>query len=145
MVGKMSVISTAQRKVIAVLDTGVETNHPNFATVDGIVYGFTTVAAVNLTRVYMQPDPDAAPVFVRDILASGTEPHGLWASPDNTHLYVVNEHTDTVDFISLETWSIVKTVKVGQEGQALVYVANAVPNGDGTQNLHAGSLGKSGH
>jgi YVTN family beta-propeller protein len=135
MVGKMSIISTTQRKVIAVLDTGVETNHPNFATVDGIVYGFTTVAAVNLTRVYKQPDPDAAPVFVRDILATGIEPHGLWPSPDNTHMYVVNEHTDTVDFISLETWSVVKTVKVGQEGQALVYVANAVPNGNGTQNL----------
>lgn len=143
MVGKISIISTAQRKVISVLDTGVETNHPNFATVDGIVYGFVTVAAVNLTRVYKQPDPNRAPVFVRDIPASGIEPHGLWPSPDNTHMYVVNEHSDTVDFISLKTWSVAKTVKVGQEGQALVYVANAVPTGNGTQNLGTQGLTES--
>ena len=135
MVGKMSIISTEERKVVAVLDTGLETNHPNFATVDGVVYGFATVAALNLTRVYSQQDPNAAPIWVRDIHSSGIEPHGLWPSPDNTHMYVVNEHSDTVDFISLDTWSIVKTVKVGQEGQALVYVSNAVPTGDGTQNL----------
>jgi DNA-binding beta-propeller fold protein YncE len=134
-VGKVSIISTTQRKVIGVLDTGTETNHPNFATVDGIVYGFTTVAALNLTRVYTQPDPHKMPVYVRDLHSSGIEPHGIWPSPDNTHIYVVNEHSDTVDFFSLDSWSIVKTVRVGQEGQALVYVADAVTSGDGTQNL----------
>jgi DNA-binding beta-propeller fold protein YncE len=135
MVGKVSVISTAQRKVIGVLDTGRETNHPNFATVNGIVYGFTTVGALNLTRVYSQPDPNQMPVYVRDLHSNGIEPHGIWGSPDNTHIYVVNEHSDTVDFFSLDSWSIVKTVKVGQEGQALVYVADAVTSGNGTQNL----------
>lgn len=135
MIGKVSIISTEEKKVVAVLDTGVETNHPHFATVDGAVHGFITVAALDLTRVYRQADPLLAPVFVRDIPSSGIQPHGLSPSPDGSHLYVVNEHSDTVDFISLKSWRVEKTVTVAQEGQALVYVANAVPNGNGTQNL----------
>ncbi len=33
MVGKVSVISVAERKTVSVLDTGPETNHPNFAVI----------------------------------------------------------------------------------------------------------------
>ncbi|KAH8883102.1 40-residue YVTN family beta-propeller repeat protein [Thozetella sp. PMI_491] len=143
MVGKVSVISTVSRKIVAVLDTGVETNHPNFAVVNGTTYGFVTVAALNLTKVYAQPDPEKAPVYVTSILASGIEPHGLWPSPDNTRMYIVNEHSDTVDFVDLSTMRVVDTVYVGQEGQALIYVADAVPSGSGTQNLGVqGLMGK---
>jgi YVTN family beta-propeller protein len=137
MVGKVSIISLTQRKVIGVLDTGPETNHANFADINGTVHGFVTVAAMNLTKVYTQPDPDAEPVYLTSIMASGIEPHGLWPSPDNTHMYIVNEHSDTVDFVNLSTMTVEKTVKVGQEGQALIYVAGAVPGGcgAGTKNL----------
>lgn len=135
MVGKVSVISTLSKKIVAVLDTGLETNHPNFAVLNGTTYGFVTVAALNLTRVYAQSDPEEAPVYVTSILASGIEPHGLWPSPDNTHMYIVNEHSDTVDFVDLSTMRVVETLTVGQEGQALIYVAGAVPTGNGTQNL----------
>lgn len=137
MVGKVSIISLTQRKVISVLDTGPETNHPNFADINGTVHGFVTVAAMNLTKVYAQPDPDAEPVFLLSIRASGIEPHGLWPSPDNTRMYIVNEHSDTVDFVNLSTMTVEKTVNVGQEGQALIYVAGAVPAqyGAGTKNL----------
>ncbi|KAF2734491.1 hypothetical protein EJ04DRAFT_493411 [Polyplosphaeria fusca] len=137
MIGKVSVISLTQRKVISVLDSGPETNHPNFADINGTVHGFVTVAALNLTKVYVQPDPEAEPVFLTSIMASGIEPHGLWPSPDNTHMYIVNEHSDTVDFVNLSSMAVEKTINVGQEGQALVYVAQAVPegHGPGTQNL----------
>lgn len=135
MVGKVSIISLTQQKVISVLDTGLETNHPNFADIDGTVHGFVTVAALNLTKVYTQPDPEKEPVYITSIMASGIEPHGLWPSPDNTHMYIVNEHSDTVDFVKLATMTVEKTVNVGQEGQALIYVAGAVPEGAGTQGL----------
>jgi len=138
MVGKVSVISTALKRVVGVLDTGSETNHPNFADVNGTTHGFVTVAALNLTKVYTQPDPEAMPTFLTSITASGIEPHGLWPSPDNSHMYIVNEHSDTVDFVDLagtNAMKVTKTLNVGQEGQALVYVAGAVPEGDGTQNL----------
>lgn len=149
--GVVSVISTASRRVVAVLDTGPETNHPNFATITttaangttaATTYGFVTVAARDATRVYAQPDAEAAPRWVRDVKSSGVEPHGLWPSADNARMYVVNEHSDTVDEIDLtrgeDGFGVVRTVGVGQEGQALVYVANAVPDegGDGgSENL----------
>ncbi len=129
MVGKVSIISTAKRRIVSVLETGPETNHPNFAVINGTTHGFVTVAALNLTKVYAQPDPDQPPQYVTSIQATGIEPHGLWPSPDNTYMYALNEHSDTVDFIDLASMTVEKTVKVGQEGQALVYVANAVPEG----------------
>ncbi|KAJ4150265.1 hypothetical protein LMH87_011022 [Akanthomyces muscarius] len=138
MVGKVSVVSLRQRKVVAVLDTGGETNHPMFAVLNGTTHGFVTVAATNETKMYAQPDADQAPVYVGAIKASGIEPHGLWPSPDNTRLFVLNEHSDTVDEVDLTARplpTVVRTLHVGQEGQALVYVANAVPHGNGTQNL----------
>lgn len=135
MVGKVSVISTMSRRVVTVLDTGPETNHPNFASVNGTTYGFVTVAALNATKVYAQSDPELAPVYTTSIASSGIEPHGIWPSPDNTHMYIVNEHSDTADFVDLASMSVVKTVNVGQESQALIYVANAVPAGNGTQGL----------
>ncbi|KAK3175444.1 hypothetical protein K4F52_010259, partial [Lecanicillium sp. MT-2017a] len=137
MTGQVSIISTRQLRVIAVLETGLETNHPNFAVINGTTHGFVTVAALNMTKVYAQPDPDAAPEYVGSIRASGIEPHGLWPSPDNSRMYIVNEHSDTVDIVDLTIHppTVVQTIRVGQEGQALVYVANAVPCGSGTQNL----------
>ena len=136
MLGVVSVISTTSRKVVSVLETGPETNHPNFAVINGTTYGFVTVAAENATKVYSQPDPEQPPTAVATIRMSGIEPHGLWPSPDNTRLYVVNEHSDTVDVIDLtDNFKILDTLNVGQEGQALIYVANAVTSGNGTQNL----------
>ena len=135
MVGKVSVIDLTQQKVIAVLTTGPETNHPNFAVVNGTSYGFVTVAALNQTQVFRQDSPSLSPVYVGAIQASGIEPHGLWPSLDGTRMYIVNEHSDTVDVADTSTLEVLDTVKVGQEGQALVYVANAVPTGTGTQNL----------
>ncbi|KAH8808831.1 nitrous oxide reductase [Xylogone sp. PMI_703] len=135
MIGKVSVIDLRTRKIVTVLDTGLETNHPNFAYVDGVLHGYVTVAALNETKVYRQRKASDVPVFVGAIKQSGIEPHGLWSSPDGTRLFVVNEHSDTMDIINTATQRIIKTVVVGQESQALIYVAGAVTSGDGTQNL----------
>jgi hypothetical protein len=136
-VDKVSVISLQSNRVVSVLETGPETNHPNFADINGTTHGFVTVAAENLTRVYTQPDPEHAPVYLTSIKTNVIEPHGLWPSPDNSYMYVLGEHSDAVDFVDLSTMRVTKTVHIGQEGQALVYVAGAVPegSGDGSQNL----------
>lgn len=141
LVGKTSVLDLQQRKVVTVLETGAETNHPNFAIVNNITYGWVTVAALNSTKVYRQDTPSSVPVLVTNVRMSGIEPHGLWPSPDNTRMYVVNEHSDTVDVIDTATYKILHTMEVGQEGQALIYVAGAVPSGPGTQNLGRQGLG----
>lgn len=138
MVGKVSVIDLVARKVIGALDTGAETNHAQFAVVNNTMHGFVTVAATNETKMYSQPNASEMPVYLGAIPASGIEPHGLWPSADNTRLYVVNEHSDTVDFIDLTASppKVIKTVNVGQEGQALIYVSGAVSDAsNGTQNL----------
>ncbi|KAK1237158.1 hypothetical protein MKX07_006037 [Trichoderma sp. CBMAI-0711] len=138
MVGKVSVIDLVKRRVVGVMDTGAETNHPNFAVINGTMHGFVTVASTNQTLMYAQPDSSQMPVLLGAIQASGVEPHGLWPSADNTRLYVVNEHSDTVDFIDLTVSppKVVKTVNVGQEGQAIIYVSGAVSAAsNGTQNL----------
>lgn len=135
MVGTASVIDLNEKKVVSVVATGVETNHVNFAVLNGSTHVFCTVAATNETKVWRQDTPSSQPVYLTSIASSGIEPHGLWGSPDNKWMYVVNEHSDTVDVISLDTMSVTQTLSVGQEGQALIYVANAVPTGNGTQNL----------
>jgi YVTN family beta-propeller protein len=140
MVGKVSIVSTQQKKVIAVLDTGPETNHPNFAVVNGTTRGFVTVAALNATMAYDQPDPEQAPQLVGMIRASGIEPHGLWPSPDNTRIFIVNEHSDSMDVADPASLQVLHSLAVGQESQALVYVAGAVPSGDGRQNLGSQGL-----
>ena len=96
------------------------------------------MAALNATRVYRlsNTDPTATPEWVTDVPSSGVEPHGLWPSGDNARMYVVNEHSDSVDAIDTAALRVVQTWRVGQEGQALVYVAAAVPElGGGTQLL----------
>ncbi|RFU80214.1 hypothetical protein TARUN_2024 [Trichoderma arundinaceum] len=138
MVGKVSVIDLVSHKVVGVLDTGAETNHAQFAVINDTMHGFVTVAALNGTKMYSQADASKMPVYLGIIPASGVEPHGLWPSADNTRMYVVNEHSDTVDFIDLTVNppKVDKTINVGQEGQALIYVSGAVSSAsNGTQNL----------
>lgn len=46
----------------------------------------------------------------------------------------------------LKAWGMVTTIAIGQAPQALVYVPNAVPAGDGTQNLQPlGQAGAAAH
>jgi len=132
--GKVSIIATPTRKVTSVLDTGPGTNHPNFVTTAQGAYVYLTVGGLDETKIY-QRHGDSAPTYVGAVKASGTEPHGIWPSPDNTRAYVVNERSDTVDVIDTASRTVLTTLPVGQEGQALVYVADAVPTGPGTQNL----------
>ncbi len=80
--------------------------------------------------------------LVDRITNSGSTPHGIWPSPDNTRVYVVLENSDAVDVIDTATRKVIATLRIGQEPQALVYVANAVPNGDGMANLTQQGLNK---
>jgi len=140
--GKTTVIDLTTRTIVTVLNTGPETNHPNFAIINGTLHGFVTSAAMNETMVYRQDSASSIPVFVHSVPASGVEPHGIWGSPDNSRMYTVNEHSDTVDVIDTQSLTVIHTMKVGQESQALVYVAGAVPCGNGTENLTREGLDK---
>lgn len=133
--GQVSVIDLTTARVTSTLTTGPDTNHPAFVDTPGGRFVYLTVGGLNETKVYRQDTASQPPRLVATIKSSGVEPHGIWPSPDNTRVYVVNEHSDTVDVIKTATRKVIHTLHVGQEGQALVYVAGAVPSGAGTQNL----------
>lgn len=86
MTGQVSVIDLAARKVLAILDTGTETNHPNFAVINGTNHAFFTIAALNATKVYRQPNEGDIPELVKTIPMNGRQPHPLWPSPDITRV-----------------------------------------------------------
>ncbi|WP_283561957.1 beta-propeller fold lactonase family protein [Paenarthrobacter sp. PH39-S1] len=132
--GKVSVIDVPGRRVTAVVDSGAGTNHPAFVSTPQAGYVYLTVGGTDETKVY-QRNGHEPPGLIGTIQSSGVEPHGIWPSPDNTRVYIVNEHSDSVDVIDTADRSLIKTLRVGQEGQALVYVANAVPTGTGSEHL----------
>jgi YVTN family beta-propeller protein len=61
-------------------------------------------------------------------------PHGIWPSGDGTRVYVGLENADGMTAIDTITNKVIATVPVGQAPQAVTYVPNALPAGDGTQN-----------
>src|SRR5713101_7514626 len=65
----------------------------------------------------------------------GDLPHGLWPSGDGTRLYVGIENGDTVTAIDTLENKVIVTIPIGQAAQALVYVPNAVPVGQGGEHL----------
>lgn len=132
--GITSVVDLVRGRVINVLQTGAGTNHPAFVSGMHSSYVWLTIGGENVTKVY-QRRPGTSIRLVKTIPSSGAEPHGIWPSPDNSTVYVVNEKSDTVDIMSTRTDSVVDTLHVGQEGQALVYVAGAVPSRGGRQHL----------
>jgi len=73
----------------------------------------------------------------------GNMPHGVWPSGDGTRIYVGLENSDTMTAIDTRTNKVIAVVPIGQAPQAIAYVSNAVPEGDGTQNTQP--LGLSGH
>lgn len=138
--GKTTVVDARTLKVKAVLDTGPRTNHPNFVTRDGVDYTYVTVGGLDQTKVFRRGTK--TPELVTTIDNSGAAPHGIWPSPDNTRIYVALQKSDAVDVIDTATNKVIHTLRVGQDPQALVYIAGAVPIGHaGTANLTRQGLG----
>lgn len=139
--GKVSIVDARRFRVRAILDTGPRTNHPTFVTKrDGRDYAYVTVGGLNQTLVYRRGG--GPPVLVRRIQDSGEAPHGIWPSPDNTRVYVALQKSDAVDVIDTASDRVIETLRVGQDPQALVYVAGAVRRGDGRGRLTRQGLGR---
>lgn len=65
----------------------------------------------------------------------GFGPHGIWPSPDSSRLYVALQNSDALDVIDTATDAVIHTMRIGQDPMALVYVAGAVPSGNGRRGL----------
>lgn len=131
-VGKVQVFSAESPfEEIAVLETGPITNHVNLVNNANGGFAYVTVGGTNQVKVFTRgPKPQlVATIPVGDL------PHGLWPSGDGSRIYVVLENGNAVAAIDTMTNRVIANIPIGQTPQALVYVPNAVPEGNGTENL----------
>ena len=116
--------------ILKTLDTGPITNHVNFVRNARGQFAYVTVGGLNQVKVFRTDNfEQVATIPVGDL------PHGIWPSGDGTRVYVGLENADVLAAIDTLTNKVIATTPTGQGPQALIYVPNAVPEGDGTQNL----------
>jgi YVTN family beta-propeller protein len=116
--------------ILKTLDTGPITNHVNFVRNARGQFAYVTIGGLNQVKVFRTDNfEQVATIPVGDL------PHGIWPSGDGTRVYVGLENADVLAAIDTLTNKVIATTPTGQGPQALIYVPNAVPEGDGTQNL----------
>lgn len=123
--------------IIKTIDTGANTNHVNFASNARGTFAYVTVGGTNEVKVFRTDDFSRVATIPVEKL-----PHGVWPSGDGSRIYVGLEHSAALAAIDTNTNKVVAKIPIGQAPQAIVYVSNAVPEGNGTQNLQ--SLGLAG-
>ena len=112
------------------IETGPITNHVNFARTPQESFAYVTVGGLNELKVFRTED------FVQvATVSTGKLPHGVWPSGDGSRIYVGLENDDALVAIDAAANEVVASVPIGQAPQAIAYVPNAVPQGDGMQGL----------
>jgi YVTN family beta-propeller protein len=115
---------------LRILDTGPITNHVNIVHNANGTFAYVTIGGLNEVKVFRTDDfSQVATIPV------GALPHGLWPAGDGSRIYIGLENGDAVSGIDTLTNKVIGTTAIGQAPQALTYVPDAVPSGDGRQNL----------
>jgi len=130
-VGKTQVFNAKPPfNAIKTLDTGPITNHVNFAHNANGTFAYVTIGGTNEVKVFRTDDfSQVATIPV------GNLPHGVWPSGDGGRIYVGLENADALAVIDTITNKIIGNIPIGQAPQAIAYVANAVLEGSGNDNL----------
>jgi len=116
--------------VLKTIDTGPITNHVNFARTAAGTFAYVTVGGLNAVKAFRTDDfSQVATIPV------GKLPHGLWPSGDGSRIYVGLENADALAAIDTASNTVIASIPIGQAPQAVVYVAGAVPEGDGKAGL----------
>jgi len=116
--------------LLKTLHTGPISNHVNFARTAKGQFAYVTIGGLNEVKVFRTDNfAEVATIPV------GKLPHGVWPSGDGSRVYVGLEADDQMIAIDTATNKVVASVAVGQAPQAITYVADAVPEGSGTQGL----------
>ena len=127
--------------LVKTLDTGPITNHVNFAKNAKGTFAYVTVGGLNEVKVFRTDNFEQVTT-----IPVGNLPHGIWPSGDGTRVYVGLENGDALTVIDTLSNKVIATIPIGQAPQALAYVSDAVPAGDGMQNLQPlGRAGKAAH
>jgi YVTN family beta-propeller protein len=116
--------------VLKSIDTGPITNHVNIVRNANGSFAYVTIGGLNEVKVFRTDDfSQVAAIPV------GKLPHGIWPSGDGSRVYVGLENADGMVAIDTATNKVIATSPIGQAPQAIAYIANAVPEGDGKQGL----------
>ena len=127
--------------LLKTLDTGPITNHVNLVTNAHGNFAYVTVGGLNQVQVFRTNDFSKVAT-----IPIGALPHGVWPSGDGTRVYVGLENGDGMVAIDTLTNKVLATVPIGQAPQAVAYVPDAVPDGDGKANLQPlGTAGEATH
>lgn len=130
-VGKTQVFNAeAPFDLIKTIDTGPITNHVNLVINKNGSFAYVTVGGLNQIKVFRTDTFEQVAT-----IPVGNLPHGIWPSGDGTRIYVGLENADAFAVIDTVTNTVVANIPIGQAPQAVAYVPNAVPEGDGMQNL----------
>jgi len=141
-VGKVQVFEARPPfAVLQTIDTGPVTNHVNIAVNQNGSFAYVTIGGTSEVAVFRTDDFSKVAT-----IPVGKLPHGLWPSRDGTRLFVGLENDDQLIAIDTLTNRVVGTAATGQGPQAVVFAADAVPSGDGTQGLQPlGTAGQAVH
>ncbi|HEX9490777.1 MAG TPA: hypothetical protein VF930_10855 [Stellaceae bacterium] len=127
--------------LLKTLDTGPITNHVNIVRNAQGQFAYVTVGGLNEVQAFRTDDFSKVAT-----IPVGKLPHGIWPSGDGTRVYVGLENQDRLTAIDTLTNKVIATVPIGQAAQAVNYVPNAVPEGDGMQGLQPlGVAGEAAH
>jgi len=127
--------------LLKTIDTGPITNHVNLVHNAKGTFAYVTVGGLNVVKVFRTDDYSQVAT-----IPVGNLPHGIWPSGDGSRVYVGLENADALAAIDTLTNKVIATVPIGQAPQAVAYVPNAVPEGDGTQNTQPlGVAGQAAH
>lgn len=127
--------------LLKTFDTGPITNHVNFARRADGVFAYVTVGGLNQVKVFRTDNFEQVAT-----IPVGNLPHGVWPSGDGSRVYVGLENADGLAAIDTASNRVIATIPIGQAPQAVAYVPDAVPDGDGTANLQPlGTAGQAAH
>ncbi len=127
--------------LLKTIDTGPITNHVNIVRNRKGMFAYVTVGGLNVVKVFRTDNYSQVAT-----IPVGNLPHGIWPSGDGSRVYVGLENADGLTAIDTLTNKVIATVPIGQAPQAVAYVPNAVPEGDGTQNVQPlGVAGQAAH
>jgi YVTN family beta-propeller protein len=115
---------------LKIMNTGPLTNHVNFIETPKGQFAYVSIGGLDQVQVFRTDNFQKVAT-----IPVGHLPHGVWPSGDGKRIFVGLENDDALAIIDTATNSVVATVPIGQAPQAIGYVPNAVPEGDGTQNL----------
>ena len=115
---------------LQVINTGPITNHVNFVRTSKGQFAYVSIGGLNQVQVF---DTDNFQKVAT--IPMGRLPHGVWPSGDGQRIFVGLENDDALAIIDTATNRVVGNVPIGQAPQAIGYIPDAVPAGDGTANL----------